>query len=103
MPPLEWGEYLVQYLFEFGPTAFTGMAAGPVPPPYIEAWERKVGISLSPWEFKTLLRMSGEYAGESAMASKRDRPAPWQPEDHQPDKALAAIDQRNAFRNLAKL
>jgi len=103
MPPLEWGEYLIGYLFEFGPTVFTGMGAGPVPPPNIESWQRQTGLTLSPWEFKTLLRLTAEYSGESALASKPDRPAPWQPESGQQDRALATIDQRNAFRNLANL
>jgi hypothetical protein len=77
MPPLEWGLHLVQYLFKLGPTVIAGMGAGPIPPPYIETWERRTGIELSPWEFEQILRMSSEYAGESALASKPDRPAPY--------------------------
>lgn len=103
MPHLEWGEYLIGWLFEVGPTVFTGMGAGPVPPPHVESWQRQMGLSLSPWEVKTLLRLSAEYSGESALANKPDRPAPWQPDERPQDKVLAAIDQRNALRNLAKL
>lgn len=77
MPPLEWGAYLVDYLFEVGPTAFVGMGVAPIPPPFLESWQRQIGLALYPWEVRTLLRMSAEYAGESAAATKVDRPAPF--------------------------
>lgn len=103
MPPVEWGEHLIEYLFEFGPTVAAGMGSGPVSAGEIESWSRLLGIELSGWEARLLLRLSREYLSESHKATKQDCPAPWQPEDYQPEKALAAIEQRNAFRNLAKL
>jgi len=103
MPPLEWGEYLVAHLFEFGPTVAAGMGSAPVGAGELESWSRLTGISLSPWEARTLLRLSREYLGESHRATEQNCPAPWQPETYQPEKTLAVIEQRNAFRSLAKL
>jgi len=103
MPPIEWGEYLVAYLFEFGPTVAAGMGSAPVSAGEIESWSRLLGIELGGWEARLLLRLSREYLAEASNATKQDCLAPWQPETYQPDKALAAIEQRNAFRNLAKL
>jgi hypothetical protein len=77
MPPLEWGGYLVEYLFEFGPTTATGMGNVPVSPPCIESWQRQTGLTLSPWEFLTLQRLSKEYAAEASQATEPSRPAPY--------------------------
>jgi hypothetical protein len=99
MPQLEWGEYLIQYLFEFGPTVLTGMGSGPVSPPHIESWQRQLGLSLSPWEVRLLLRLSGEYAGESAAASKPDRPPPFK-ESSDGARLQAARLQRNMDKFL---
>lgn len=99
MPPLEWGEYLIGWLFEVGPTVFTGMGAGPVPPPNIESWQRQSGLTLSPWEFKTLLRLSAEYSGESSLATKPDRSAPFA-ESSDAQRLHAARLQRNLDKFL---
>lgn len=77
MPPLEWGDYLVGYLFEFGPTTATGMGNVPVAPSCIESWQRQTGLSLTPWEFLTLQRLSREYASEAAQATEDGRRAPF--------------------------
>lgn len=103
MPPCEWGIHLVGYLFEFGPTLATGMGSSPVTAVEIQAWSGLVGIRLSPWEARLLMRLSRDYLNEAHKATAEGTPAPWQPEAHQPDKVLAAIEQRNAFRNLAQL
>ncbi|WP_051971855.1 hypothetical protein [Massilia sp. 9096] len=77
LPPLEWGGYLVEYLFEFGPTTATGMGSVPVEPQCIESWQRQTGLNLSPWEFLTLQRLSKEYAAEASNATEPDRFAPF--------------------------
>lgn len=77
MPPLEWGGYLLEFLWEVGPTACG--PAGPVqlPASEIESWQRQIGIQLQPWEFRLLRRLSGDYANESYAATKPDRPPPF--------------------------
>lgn len=103
MPPIEWGGYILNHLFEFGPTMAAGMGSGPITPSEVESWQRVIGIEFSPWEARLLLRLSREYLSESHRATQRDCPAPWKSETHQPERMLAAIDQRDAFRKLAKL
>lgn len=77
MPPLEWGDYLIGYLFEFGPTMAAGMGSGPLTGAEILAWQDLLGIEFDPWEARLLRRLSNEYVSESYLASKRDRPPPY--------------------------
>lgn len=73
MPPILWGDYLLDYLFEIGPT----LADGPLTFGEIEAWMRTTEIRLSPFEIRLLRRLSREYLGESYAATKRDREPPY--------------------------
>lgn len=77
MPEIEWGQYLISWLFEVGPTMAAGMGEGPLTASEIISWERLLGIQFRPWEARLLRRLSMSYASESSMASKRDRPAPF--------------------------
>lgn len=73
MPPVEWGDYILEYLFEIGPT----MADGPLTFSEIESWMRTTEIHLSPFEVRLIRRLSREYLGESFAATKRDREPPY--------------------------
>lgn len=77
MPPIQWGGYILDYLFEVGPTMPSGMGSGPLTFSEIEAWQRAVGIRLSPFEAQLLRRLSVEYFGESHSATKADSPPPY--------------------------
>lgn len=77
MPPLEWGGYLLDYLFEFGPTVPAGMSAGPVTGAELMAWQELLGIEFQPWEARLLRRLSSEYLDESHKATARDCPPPF--------------------------
>ena len=77
MPALTCGDYLVNFLYEVGPTMAAGMGAGPLTYTEIEAWQRANGIELNPWESALMRRLSCEYASESHAATKRDRQAPF--------------------------
>lgn len=77
MPEVVCGEYLVEYLFQFGPTLAAGMGLGPVTFQEMRAWQDMAGIKLQPWEAALLRRLSGEYADEAHKAVKRDRPPPF--------------------------
>lgn len=77
MPTIEWGAYILAYLFEVGPTMPSGMGSGPLTFSEIEAWQRTVGIFLLPFEAQLLRRLSVEYFGESHAATKFDCPAPY--------------------------
>lgn len=87
LPPVEAGGYLIVYLFEVGPAA--AGVAGAIPVPYKEllAWQEGIGLTLNPWEFRTLRLLSAEYVVESKLAEKKDRPAPWVNPDSEEHKA----------------
>jgi hypothetical protein len=104
LPELECGGYLVGYLFEIGPTVPAGMGAGPISFEEIRAWQELTGISLNPWEARTLRRLSNDYLSESYNATKPDRPAPWKPEDMEPVDLLAtARDLEMAMLKLVEM
>ena len=102
MPPIECGEYLLQYLWEIGPTAAGAMAASPISHIEIAAWSMLVGIALQPWEARILRKLSREFAAELHRAEKMEAQAPWEPVDFQPDLAGTANSMRNAIARLAK-
>lgn len=86
MPPLAEGGYLVGYLLEIGPTMASGMGAGPITFGEIDRWCARMGIDLSPWETRTLRRLSNEYLGESHRAQKRGCEPPWKTDEIKPKK-----------------
>lgn len=55
----------------------SGMGGGPLTFSEIEAWQRTVGICLSPFEAQLLRRLSVEYFGESHAATKPDSLPPY--------------------------
>lgn len=77
MPPIEWGEYILGYLFEMGPTIPGSMGASPLTFSEIEAWQRVVAIDLQPFEAQLIRRLSVEYFGQSHASTRRDCPAPY--------------------------
>lgn len=95
MPPLEWGQYLIDHLFEFGPTMAAGMGSGPLTAVEICAWQDLLGIEFEPWEARLLRRLSSEYLSESHAATKRDRPPPYGASP-----ALTKARARDVDRNL---
>lgn len=94
MPPIEWGQYIVDYLFELGPTVPAGMGSGPLPPSEIEAAQRLLGIQFRPWEARLLLRLSREYLQESYRATDEKCSPPWD------DPVVAQAEQMATARRL---
>ncbi|MBP7647149.1 MAG: hypothetical protein KA751_10400 [Comamonas sp.] len=102
MPPCQ-AEYLLGYLFEMGPTAQTGMGEVPITHRDIAAWMGNTGIRLSPWQARTLHRLSLDYVTESHKATRSAHPAPWQAADQQLESVLASNNIKDAIRNVSKL
>lgn len=102
MPPCD-AHYLVDHLFEIGPTAPAGAGEGAISHVDLAAWMGNTGICLNAWEARTLRRLSMDYLGESHKATKRGHPAPWQAEGLVVDQLVNDIDMKNALRGLAKL
>jgi len=97
MPPIEDGRYLVNYLWEVGPTA----DAGPLTHEELRAWQVNVGLELQPWELRVLRRLSCEYASESHKAMKRDCPAPWK--TSKADLSAVSNSMKRSLRAMANL
>lgn len=73
MPPTPSLGYLLEYLFEFGPTS----GEQPIGGLELEAWERLLGIEWHPWESRLMHKLSKAYISEMHAATKRDAPPPW--------------------------
>ncbi len=73
MPPLRSGHYLIEYLFEFGPTN----GDKPLGAVDLVAWQELLGIEWAPYEARLLVQLSRAYLGETHRATKRDAAPPW--------------------------
>lgn len=81
MPELQWGQHLIDYLLEVGPVMAAGMGSAALTFTEIRNWREELGLQLSPWEIRTLRRLSSEYNSESQMATKSDREPPFASSD----------------------
>lgn len=77
LPPLGESRYLVNYLFEAGPTSATGMGKAPLSWQELHAWQSMVGIELQSWEVRGLRRLSCDFLAASEEAEDPDCPAPY--------------------------
>jgi hypothetical protein len=77
MPPLDEAEYLVEHLWEVGPTMAAGAGAGPVTFQEMTAWQEMTGVDLEPWEARILRQLSLDYLSESHKAESPDRLPPY--------------------------
>ena len=93
MPQVQ-AHYLIDYLFEVGPTE----GQEPVSFTELMKWQEAIGIELEPWQFRMLRRLSLDYLSESHKAMKHDCPPPWAPENKP-----AVSETQSALRRLASL
>lgn len=77
MPPIEWGEYLLSYLWAVGPSMAGGMGPAPLTCSELQSWQGQMGIQLQPWESQLLRRLSKDYVAESGRATERNCPPPF--------------------------
>jgi hypothetical protein len=75
MPEVNAG-YLLDHLFEIGPTMSAGGYPGPITHEEIMAWMELTGVPLQPWESRFIRRLSCEYIAEQHRAAKPDCPEP---------------------------
>lgn len=92
MPDLDWGAYLLDYLFEFGPVK----ADDALDPPFILAMQEVLGVKFKPWESRLLIRLSREYKAEMHAATRRDAPPPYEPAAKQ----WRYVQDKDSIRNL---
>lgn len=91
--------YLVEYLFEVGPTVSTGMGPAIVGWRDLQAWQDMLGLELQPWESRLLRQLSAAYLSQSLKSEKPDCPAPYLSQQ-QIDREAVARKVGNAFRAL---
>lgn len=78
MPNLGDGAYLVEILFEVGPSKPTGMGGHrPIDDLDLAAWMSNQNVRLSPWEARTVRQISREYAAMLSEAVEPNTPPPW--------------------------
>ena len=99
MPELEAGQHMIEYFFAVGPS----LGDGAITHAELQCYQSNMGIELSPWECETLRRMSIDYINQSHKAKEINCKAPWQPEENNIDKYLAAMRAKEAIRNLSRL
>lgn len=76
LPPTGFGQHLVDYLFEVGPSC----GGEPLTYSEVAAWQGITGVRLDAWEAETLRRLSVEYLNERDAAADPERPAPYLPQ-----------------------
>lgn len=94
-------QYLVEILFDVGPTMAGGM--GPVPISELEllAWQINRRRFLQPWEAQFVRRLSAEFSTMHADAEDQGCPAPWSPDRIAPAEAAAVTqDMRASLRAM---
>lgn len=78
MPPLGAGAYLVEILFEVGPSKPIGMGGNcAIDEVDLAAWMANQQVNLNPWEAKTVRQLSREYAAMLNEAVEPNTPPPW--------------------------
>jgi hypothetical protein len=92
--------YLTRWLLEIGPSVPAGMGEGVIGWQDMAAWERLTGVELSPWEARTLRRMSQAFVNQRSDARKANCPEPFA----EPEAVAKRIDQQFAamFKAFAK-
>lgn len=69
------GEYLIALLFKLGPAR----SERPLDDLDLEAWERRRGIQLEPWQADLIVDMSKAYLSEMFAAREHSAVPPWKP------------------------
>ncbi len=95
--------YLLEYLFEVGPTQGGGF--GPVPISHSEllAWQENMRRRLQPWELTLMRRLSMEWIAAAQAAEDPTCPPPWDGEVvSDEEKRAVANSLRNQLRGMAR-
>lgn len=95
--------YIVDYLFDAGPSMPSGLGEAPLTHGEIRAWQDNTGIRLSPSEARAVRRASIEYVAFRSRASNPSMPAPWDGHTVSDDeKRAVAKSLRDTLRGMAR-
>ena len=76
MPPID-AQYLVDYLFDVGPSVESGTGSIPLRSEHIIPWQDETGIELQLWQAQFLRNLSREYLVQAQKSEKPDCPPPF--------------------------
>lgn len=76
MPPVDLPG-LLDVLMRAGPAMPGGMGEVPLTALELQAWATGAGVTLTPWEFETILDASKAYCQQRAISADPACPAPW--------------------------
>lgn len=74
-PDISGGQYLIEVLFTVGPVR----GEGPLYEEHLQAWERRRGVELAPWEADLVLDLSRSYLTEMHAAREWNALPAWPP------------------------
>lgn len=77
MPPLDWGQHIIDDLMEIGPVKSGGMGAVAIEQLDVWAWQQNQGIELDGWTCKEIIKLSRTYAAGLHEFSKPHAKRPW--------------------------
>lgn len=76
MPPCPMPHFIAWFT-EIGMVEAAGMGSAPLSWQGIEAWQRLVGVRLSPWHARLMRSLSVAYLAQKANSELTTDPAPW--------------------------
>ncbi len=102
MPPLsEPAQELLGLLLEVGPAVGGGMGMAPLSFAELQAFQGTAGYELTPWEARTLRRLSQVYVAGVSEGEDPNAPPPWAaPRAHDRDEVASRI--RSVFGARAR-
>lgn len=69
--------YFILWFTELGMVEAAGMGSAPLSWREIEAWQRNVGVRLTPWQARMMRSLSIAYLAQKGKSELTTDPAPW--------------------------
>lgn len=79
MPAIEFGQYLLDYAFEIGPSKSTGNGPMVIDWVDISAWCQLTGVKLDLWELLVVREISKAFVAQYYVSEGSIVPSPYQP------------------------
>ena len=99
MPKIEFGQYLLDYAFEIGPSKSAGQGPAVIDWVDIKAWSDSTLVKLDLWELLVIREISKAFVSQYYQSEGLIIPSPYQPEDF--DKETVSSRIGNLLRGLA--
>lgn len=99
MPKIEFGQYLLDYAFEVGPSKSSGMGPTTIEWTDVQAWSFVTGTKVSAWEALVMIEISKALVQQYYLSEGHIIPSPYQPVEY--DKGAASNRIGNLLRGLA--